>query len=284
MKLVNREKIEKEQLKKEKIKKKKTIFNKIVYIFGCFCLMFFVGLVFLYCYLHMTEGFFIKFHTYDIQEQYGRFLIETNDDFIDRMNMFENIAIADKKQEDYTDKEKEKLDNIVIAENTLLSNLENTPPTDINSDYKEVYDNMLQAYALYIQGQIIKMEFIYDVKDENSTVTSTSDEKFVLGDSVSNLTGNFIIEYNQIIQDIRKTNYKMKYSVLDGFDIKTGDVEQIPIEKDSTGNIIVDKNKNYIYLPDNITVTDTKNENEVNLKENVDKLTENFTSLQNKED
>lgn len=249
-----------QKIKEERNKK----IQKIMKNFSMFVILVFIGLYSLYLYLHYTEGFTLYISPYDIQKEYARFLIELNDDFIDKMVMFEEVVDISKKPEDYTDNEKEKINNIVIAENTILSRLDSTPPNKDNKDFEKIYENMKESFALYIQGQLMKVEYIYQTSE------SISDEKFVLGDSVTNLIGNFIIEYNELSNSIRNTDYKMKYTVLTGVKDIFGDADIEKIERDEDGKIIIDKDKEYIYIPEN---------EELKTKENLNDIVEDFSNI-----
>ena len=140
-----------EELKKENKKENiKNIFKLILLVLGLtICTLFAI-----YQYFHYTKGFTIYFQSYSIENEYGRFLIEINDDFIENMISFDETAYEGKTFDEYTDFEKEKLSNIIVAEGNLISRLENTRPSDANLDYEELYENMLKSYALYLQGQL----------------------------------------------------------------------------------------------------------------------------------
>lgn len=239
--------------------------SKVLSFFKYFLLLIsliIIGLFSLYEYLHIKEGFTIYFSNYDIQTEYARFLIEINDDFVDKMVLFENITRNKESYEDYAESEKEQLTNIILAENTILSRLDNTSPNDSNLDYNELYENVLQSYALYIQGQLMKMEYILQ------TDVGLSYERYKLGDSVTNLIGNFIIEYGELSNKVRTTTYECKYKVLDGLDYNLGTAEDVDIERDEDGNIILDEDKTYLYLPEDENTT-TKESNSSLQDENV---------------
>ena len=250
-----------EQIKKEKKKKNISYILKAIFfvILLTVCTLFAI-----YEYFHYTKGFTIYFQSYNIENEYGRFLIEINDEFIENMVSFDDTAKEGKSYEEYSDFEKEKLSNIIVAEGNLMSRLENTKPSDKNIDYQELYQNMLKSYALYVQGQVMKMDYIYQTEE------GMSEERFTLGDSLTTLIGNFIIEYNQITNNIRNTSYSYKYSVADGFDIKTGDFEQTPVEYDEDGNLILDENKSYLYLPDEIQNDSSLGEDISNINSYID--------------
>lgn len=250
-----------DEIKKEKTKKNILYVFKIISII---ILLTICTLLAIYQYFHYTKGFTIYFQSYNIENEYGRFLIEINDEFIENMISFDDTAYEGKSYDEYSDFEKEKLSNIIVAEGNLISRLENTKPSDKNIDYQDLYQNMLKSYALYIQGQVMKMDYIYQTEE------GMSEERFTLGDSLTTLIGNFIIEYNQITNKVRNTSYNYKYSVANGFDIKTGDFEQTPVEYDENGNLILDENKSYLYLPDGIESNSTLGEDINKLNEYID--------------
>ncbi len=235
----------------KKTKKSKKIFK----ILGSIVLFFVTIFLILFCvykYYHFTTGFTIYFYNYNYENEYGKFLIESNDAFIENMVSFDNTARSGRDAESYSQMEKDKLSNIIVAEGEIISKMENNAPSDKNADYEEVYVNMLKSYALYIQGQTMQMEYIFQTEE------GLSDERFVLGESITKLVGNFIIEYAPIVNEIRGTNYYYKYSATDMFDMITGDFEQIPAEYDEDGNLILDEDKNYLFLPEGSIDTSTE--------------------------
>lgn len=262
-----------EELKKEQ-KKDKIKANILKWIKN---LILFLGLIIfilfgVYQFFHYTKGFTIYFQNYSLENEYGRFLIEINDKFIENMISFDDTSSEGKDFSEYTDFDKEKLSNIIIAEGNLISRLENTAPSDKNLDYKELYQNMLESYALYIQGQVMKMDYIYQTQE------GMDSERFTLGDSLTTLIGNFIIEYNVLVNNVRNTDYDFTYSVADGFDIKTGDFLQTPVEYDEDGNLILDEEQNYLFLPEGF-------EEESTLDEDIDSINQYINNYFNiKED
>ena len=234
--------------KEPKVKEKKPSKTKKNFkVLGIICLVIvtiFLLLLAIYKYFNYTTGFTIYFYDYNYENEYGRFLIEQNDAFIENMVAFDNTAKVSRDYSSYSEAEKKELSNIVVAEGEIISRMENNAPSDKNADYEELYTNMLKSYALYIQGQSMELEYIYQ------TAEGIDNERFTLGESVTKLLGNFIIEYNPIVNDIRGTDYYYKYSATDMFGIITGDFEQEPVQRDEDGNLIIDENKNYLFLPE----------------------------------
>lgn len=236
--------IVKEDKKEQKEKNKPSFFKTLITKTFLFLSFLFIGLFALYQYLHITEGFTIYISNYDIQTEYARFLIDINEEFIDKMLMYEDVVRNKQTFEDYSEFEKEKLSDIIIAENSILSRLKNTAPSDKNLDYNELYDNITKSYALYIQGQLMQMEYILQTDE------GLDGERFTLGESITNLMGNFIIEYGVLSNKIRETDYELKYSVLDGLGYNLGTAEDVDIERDEDGKLILDEDSTYLYIPE----------------------------------
>lgn len=237
-------KIVKEDKKEQKEKNKPSFLKTLITKTFLFLSFLFIGLFALYQYLHITEGFTIYISNYDIQTEYARFLIDINEEFIDKMLMYEDVVRNKQTFEDYSEFEKEKLSDIIIAENSILSRLKNTAPSDKNLDYNELYDNITKSYALYIQGQLMQMEYILQTDE------GLDGERFTLGESITNLMGNFIIEYGVLSNKIRETDYELKYSVLDGLGYNLGTAEDVDIERDEDGKLILDEDSTYLYIPE----------------------------------
>ena len=237
-------KIVKEDKKEQKEKNKPSFLKTLITKTFLFLSFLFIGLFALYQYLHITEGFTIYISNYDIQTEYARFLIDINEEFIDKMLMYEDVVRNKQTFEDYSEFEKEKLSDIIIAENSILSRLKNTAPSDKNLDYNELYDNITKSYALYIQGQLMQMEYILQTDE------GLDGERFTLGESITNLMGNFIIEYGVLSNKIRETDYELKYSVLDGLGYNLGTAEDVDIERDEDGRLILDEDSTYLYIPE----------------------------------
>lgn len=237
-------KIVKEDKKEQKEQSKPSFFKTLITKTFLFLSFLFIGLFALYQYLHITEGFTIYISNYDIQTEYARFLIDINEEFIDKMLMYEDVVRNKQTFEDYSEFEKEKLSDIIIAENSILSRLKNTAPNDKNLDYNELYDNITKSYALYIQGQLMQMEYILQTDE------GLDGERFTLGESITNLMGNFIIEYGVLSNEIRDTDYELKYSVLDGLGYNLGTAEDVDIERDEDGKLILDEDSTYLYIPE----------------------------------
>ena len=234
-----------------KPKKSKKILKVLGIILGIFLTLFLI-LFCIYRYYHYTTGFTIYFHNYNYENEYGKFLIEINDSFIENMISFDDTAREERDYSSYSETEKKQLSNVIVAEGELISRMENTPPSDKNADYEELYTNMLKSYALYIQGQTMKLDYIFQTQE------GMDSERFTLGESITKLVGNFIIEYSPIVNNVRGTDYYYKYSATDIFGMITGDFEQVPVERDEDGNLILDEDKNYLFLPEGSIDTSTE--------------------------
>lgn len=285
--MANIKDFKKKELLEKKEKRKKKILHIVEGII-LFIVLLFIGLFALYQYLHIKEGFTIYFSNYNIQNEYARFLVEINDDFIKKMIMFDDVIVDKNSYEEYSEEEIEYLSNIILAENSILSRLNNTPPDDnLNFDYKDVYSNMTYAYALYIQGQLMQMEYIMQTTDGLNT------ERYVIGESVTNLMGNFIIEYAALSNKVRGTSYASRYSVMDGLPYNLGTAEEMVLERDENGNIIIDPDKIYLYLPDDEDIVEKESSKEeldgedlVDVSEiqgDVENFLEDFLEIQNEE-
>ena len=282
----NAKRLKEKLIREEKERHSKKIKEFFKYVLLFFFLLF-LGLFCLYQYLHLKEGFTLYFSPYNIQDEYAHFLVDVNDDFVKKMLMFEDIVRNKETYEDYDEDDIEYLSNVILAENNILSRLKNTPPdSKLNFDYQELYDNITYAYALYIQGQLMKMEYIMQTKD------GLEFERYTIGESVTNLMGNFIIEYSALSNKVRGTSFASEYSVLDGLPFNLGTAEATDIIKDEDGNIILDADRTYLYLPDGLDYvekepeegeTSEESEDVGDLKEDITDYIDDYLEIQNGE-
>lgn len=157
------------------------------------------------------------------QYEYAKYLIQKNDYMMERMIEFEKIIDQDTTGPVYSDEIKNRLSELIVEQNVALEEVTNTPPDNSNRDYETMYDAFLKAHAFYIQGEIMKLENIYD---------KTKTEQFVLGDQLTSVAGNVIYALSYNINLVRETDYPFEYGVEKAF--------QNPNEKplESIGSIL----------------------------------------------
>ena len=171
------------------------------------------------------------------QRNYAKFLVEQNDEFITEMIEFE--ALTSKTNSVYTEAEKAAIKANLERQNRFLQKLQKRAPNESNSDYIDIYQDMLQIYAFYIQGEVMKAEYCYKY-DTNFTLENqfsgegASLESYTMGQELCNMMGNMILNNFKYINDIRDTNYKSKHNIVEmggneeAPEIVEPDIEEVP--------------------------------------------------------
>lgn len=154
----------------------------------------------------------------NVQKKYGKFLVEQNDVFIEYMVEFEGLTSKTKAV--YTEGEKEAIRDNLNKQNEFLKKMQQRAPNEKNSDYIDIYQDMLQIYAFYIQGEVMKAEYCYQYTDnftlENSfSGSSASLESYTMGQELCNMMGNMILNNVKYINDVRDTTYSSKYNIVE---------------------------------------------------------------------
>lgn len=157
------------------------------------------------------------------QYEYGKYLIEQNDEIMKRMIEFEKIIAVEINESVHKDKTKDYLSKLIVEQNKILEEVTNEPPNTSNADYQTMYDAFLKAHAFYIQGQIMKLENIYDKRKI---------EQFVLGDQLTSVAGNIIYALSYNVNLVRGTSFAYEYGVEKAFQ----DPNENPIQ--SIGSIL----------------------------------------------
>lgn len=161
-----------------------------------------------------------------IQRNYAKFLVEQNDEFITEMIEFE--ALTAKTNAVYSESEKAAIKANLERQNAFLQKMQKRAPDESNSDYIDIYQDMLQIYAFYIQGEVMKAEYCYKY-DTNFTLENqfsgdgASLESYTMGQELCNMMGNMILNNFKYINDIRDTNYKSKHNI-----VEMGNNEETP--------------------------------------------------------
>lgn len=160
------------------------------------------------------------------QYEYGKYLIDQNDEIMKRMIDFEKTIAEEITKPVHENKTKDYLSKLIVEQNKILEEVTNEPPNTSNADYQTMYDAFLKAHAFYIQGQIMKLENIYDKRKT---------EQYVLGDQLTSVAGNVIYALSYNINLVRETDYPYEYGVEKAFQ----DPNDNPIE--SIGSILDEK-------------------------------------------
>lgn len=154
----------------------------------------------------------------NVQRNYAKFLVNQNDEFIGYMIEFE--ALTAKTNAVYTDSEKDAIKTNLEKQNDFLQMMQKRAPNEKNSDYLDIYQDMLQIYAFYIQGEIMKAEYCYKY-DSNFTLENSfsgsgaSLESYTMGQELCNMMGNMILNNFKYINEIRDTNYTSKHNIIE---------------------------------------------------------------------
>ena len=171
-------------------------------------------------YLYKFEGLRIIENP---QRNYAKYMINKNDELIELMIEFESKT-EDIREKEFTDEDIESLSNIIITQNEIIKEMQRHPPDESNQDYQNIYDNFLKTHAFFIQGQLMKMEYLYANEEVKRQETA------ILGQGLSNMMGNIVIEMGEMINDVRNTDIEFKYSFKkDVPTVKSNDSEIIDI-------------------------------------------------------
>ena len=153
-----------------------------------------------------------------IQRNYAKFLITQNDEFVTYMMEFE--ALTSKTGQVYSYAQKEAIKENLIKQNEFLKNLQKQSPEEKNSDYLDLYQDMLQIYAFHIQGEIMIAEYCYaytdnfTLEDQYSNPTASL-EQYTMGKELCNMMGNMILNNYKYVNDIRGTTYESKHDIIE---------------------------------------------------------------------
>jgi hypothetical protein len=168
-------------------------------------------------YLFAFQGLTIEF-VGNIQKEYAKFLVTQNDEFVTLMVEFE--ALTSKTNETYTEAEKEAIQKNLEKQNEFLKKLQRRSPNEDNADYVDLYQDILQIYAFYIQGEIMMAEYCYAFDatftlENQYSNSETSLETYTTGKGLCNMFGNMILNNYKYINDIRDTSYKSQHNIVE---------------------------------------------------------------------
>lgn len=154
----------------------------------------------------------------NVQNNYAKYLVKQSDVFVGYMVEFENLT--NKTGAEYTDEEKAAIQSSLEKQNEFLNTLQKRSPDETNSDYLDLYQDMLQIFAFYIQGEIMIAEYCYAYTDNYTLENEYSDkavsiEKYTMGKEMCNMMGNMVLNNYRYINDIRGTNYQSKYNIVE---------------------------------------------------------------------
>ena len=153
-----------------------------------------------------------------IQRNYAKYLVSQNDVFVESMMEFE--ALTSKTGIEYSDSEKAQIREILAEQNEFLNKLQKRSPNESNSDYMDLYQDMLQIFAFYIQGEIMMAEYCYAYTDshipENEfSGDGTGLESYTMGKEMCNMMGNMILNNYRYINEIRGTNHASRFNIVE---------------------------------------------------------------------
>ena len=178
-----------------------------------------------FVYVFAIQGATISF-VGNIQKKYAKYLVEQSDVFVDYMIDF-NLMTSDTKRE-YTENEKIQIKENLEKQNEFLANLQKRAPDETNSDYRDLYQDMLQIFAFYIQGETMMAEYCYSYSDNYTLENEYSDqnvglETYTMGKELCNMMGNMILNNFRYINEIRGTEYQSKHNIVElGSDASDG--------------------------------------------------------------
>lgn len=152
-----------------------------------------------------------------IQDNYAKYMVEKNDEFIDYMLEFEEMMSTPQRM--YSEEEVSELSKNLVKQNALMKTLQKNPPNTENKDYLEIYKDYLKLYAFYIQGEVMRVEYVSAYKpeytlEEIQNGTDAKDETYIMGVELCNMMGALILENSILVNEIRGTNYNSKFDII----------------------------------------------------------------------
>lgn len=152
-----------------------------------------------------------------IQDNYAKFLVEKHDHFLDSIIEFE--AATKKTTSVYSKEELDAIQALLLEQNGILKDLQKFPPDTNNEDYYPIYQDALKIISFYIQGEIMKMEYVYNYKDfylpeEELSGDIVGIETYTIGHELCNLMGNMLLNNYIYINQVRDTKIPSKFDIL----------------------------------------------------------------------
>jgi hypothetical protein len=194
-----------------------------------------LGMTIFFIYLFAVQGLNIQW-VGGVQRNYGKFLVKQNDKFITQMIEFE--ALTSQTGVVYSETDKAAIAANLEKQNEFLRTMQKLSPNEDNADYLDIYQDMLQIYAFYIQGEVMKAEYCYNydnnhVLENEYTNNTTGLETYTIGQELCNMMGNMILNNFKDINQVRGTNYESKHNI-----IEMGN-EMYPEVKDETNSSVI---------------------------------------------
>ena len=152
-----------------------------------------------------------------IQSNYAKYMIDMNDEFIDYMIEFEELLKT--PQREYSKEELDVIAKNLENQNNIVKRLQENPPNTNNKDYLEVYKDYLKMYAFYIQGEVMRVEYVsaykkeYTPEEEANNLTA-NDETYIMGIELCNMMGAMVLENHVIVNKIRDTKIDSKHDII----------------------------------------------------------------------
>ena len=152
-----------------------------------------------------------------IQKNYPQYMVDINDEFVDYMLEFEELVKEPRRV--YSKDELAKISENLSKQNDIMTRLQKNPPNAENRDYLEIYKDYLKLYAFYIQGEVMRVEYISAYKDEYTQEEiqnnlAANDETYILGVELCNMMGTMILENPIIVNKIHNTTANSKHEVI----------------------------------------------------------------------
>lgn len=209
-------------------------------------------------YLYFFKDVRIEF-TSKIQENYAEFLVKEHDNFLDSIIEFE--AITSKIDKVYSEEEIEIIEKLLLEQNSILKRLQQYPPDATNEDYFGIYQDSLKIISFYIQGEIMKTEYIYNYKEEYLPDEELSGEiirveTYTIGHQLCNIMANMLLNDYKYINEVRGTNFESKFNIIP---VEEAFKDKITEEQDNTiRNNLENASKVTDLLETNQNETETK--------------------------
>lgn len=142
------------------------------------------------------------------QENYAKYLVDLNNQFVRQMYDFlQDIGSVDSMEES-TERDKilKRAGEYITVQNSLVDDIIENSPNASNQDYFDLVDQMRYTYLFMLQGEIDILEQMYEADAEKREPT-----KLQTGYAMQNVMGEIILQFPDVINKVRDTDYKADY-------------------------------------------------------------------------
>ena len=120
-----------------------------------------------------------------------------------------NFLIDSEKVDSFTDDEKysilKRMSEEILNQNDIVEFIVDNAPNNDNADFATVTETMRQTYLFLLQGEINILEQLYLEESERNSTNMT------MGVALQNVMGEIVLQFPDLINNVRGTSYKADY-------------------------------------------------------------------------